>query len=140
MEKVISTLFVSMLIGVSHAQEESMESVPKSIVQCLDQLGKDSSAVLNRCESTYLDYYFQKQRGSFSFKDKTVFFLRGNAGSIISNKKKYFGEIKDALNEGDIPSYYVQQLLIFEDGDREKIGYDATITLGSKKYITKKTL
>jgi len=122
-----------MLIGVSHAQEEPKESMPKNIVQCIDQLGKDSSAVLNSCESTYLDYYFQKHRGSFSFKDKTVFFR-----IHYKQQKKYFEEIKYALNEGYIPSYYVQQLLIFEDGDREKIGYDATVTLGSKKYITKK--
>jgi len=138
MKKLISTLFISMLIGVSHAQEQSMKNWPKTILQCVDQLGKDSSAALNSCESAYFDYCFQKERGSFSFKNRTVFFLRGSAGSTISDKKTYFERIEMALDDDCFPCYFMQQLIIFDDGEREKFGYDAAIATWSKRSLTKK--
>lgn len=139
--KSLILLLLSVLMSFTimlHGQENSIEDVPKSIIQCLDKVGKDSSIVLNVCESTYLDYYFQRQRGSFLFENKCVFFLTGNYGAIKSNKKIYYAEAKQVLSTGVLPSIGMQQLVIFDGHERKSIGYDAAIISGSKKYLTKK--
>lgn len=131
---ISSFFFASILLG----QEKSIEHMPKNIIPCLDKAGQDSSAVLNICESTYLNYFFEKQRGPFSFEDKTVLFLTGNYGAIKSTKNTFFSEIKQGLNIGTMPSHAMRQLLIFDESEWKNTGYDAAIITGSKRYLTKK--
>lgn len=115
-----------------------MEDIPKNIIQCLDKTGDDSSAVLNICESNFLNYFFEKQRGSFSFEDKAVLFRMGNYGAIKSTKNTFFSGIKHGIINGSMPSHAMQQLLIFDKSERINTGYDAAIITGSKKFLTNK--
>lgn len=136
-----TVLFIYLLLAFTYTlygREKSMEYIPKNIIQCLDKVGLDSSAVLSTSESAFLNYFFEKQRGSFSFDDKTVFFLTGNNGAIKSTKNTFFRKIKLGLNIGIMPSQAMQQLLIFDGFEKKLTDYDAVIITGSKKYLTKK--
>ncbi|MCT1526050.1 hypothetical protein ACS126_03690 [Sphingobacterium lactis] len=139
MKNIILILFGSFFFtGILYGQEKSMKDIPKNIIQCLDKTGQDSSAELNICESTFLNYFFENQRGSFSFEGKNVLFLTGNYGANKSTKNTFFSEIKQGLNIGSMPSHAMRQLLILDESDRKNTGYDAAIITGSKKYLTKK--
>lgn len=139
MKNIILILFGSFFFtSILQGQEKSMEDIPKSIIQCLDKTGQDSTAGVNICESAFLNYFFEKQRGLFSFKDKDVSFFTGNMGTVKSNKKEYFESVKQAYGMGLFPSLATSQLLIFDEVERKNIGYDAVIITGSKKNITKK--
>lgn len=124
--------------SILHGQEKSMEDIPKNIIQCLDKTGPDSSAGLNTCEYTFLNYFFEKQRGSFSFEGKTILFLMGNYGANKSTKTTFFSEIKQGIDIGSMPSHTMRQLLLLNKPDRKNTGYDAAIITGSKKYLTRK--
>lgn len=132
---LLGSMFFALIL---YGQEKNMENVPKNILECVHETGKDSSTQLNSCESSYLDYFFEKQRGLFSFKDKDVSFFTGNMGTVKSNKKDYFESVKQAYGMGLFPSLATSQLLIFDEVERKSIGYDAVIITGSKKNITKK--
>ncbi|MDM1046976.1 hypothetical protein [Sphingobacterium hotanense] len=131
----LGSMFVAIIL---YGQERNIETVPKNILECIHETGKDSSTQLNPCESSYLDYFFEKQRGLFSFKDKDVSFFTGNMGTVKSNKKEFFESVKQSYGIGLFPSLATSQLLIFDEVERKNIGYDAVIITGSKKYITKK--
>ena len=139
MKTIILILFGSFFFtSILHGQVKSMEDIPKNIIQCLDKTGDDSSAVLNICESTFLNYFFEKQRGSFSFEGKNVLFLTGNYGAIKSTKNTFFSDIKKGLKIGSIPNNSMRQILIFNDSERKSTGYDVAIITGSKKFLTNK--
>lgn len=139
MKNIILILFGSFFFtSILHGQEKSMEDIPKNIIQCLDKTGQDSTAGLNICESAFLNYFFEKQRGSFSFEGKNVLFLTGNYGAIKSTKNTFFSDIKQGINIGSMPSHAMRQLLFFDESERKNTGYDAAIITGSKKYLTKK--
>lgn len=139
MKNIILILFGSIFFtGILYGQEKSMKDIPKNIIQCLDKTGQDSSAELNMCESAFLNYFFEKQRGLFSFDGKNVLFLTGNYGANKSTKNKFFIEIKRSIDIGSMASHAMRQLLIFDESDRKNTGYDAAIITGSKKKLTKK--
>jgi hypothetical protein len=51
-------------------QEQTLENIPKNILECLLEMGKDTIPTLNACESKYLNFDFQKNRGIFDFSGK----------------------------------------------------------------------
>ncbi|MBV2228502.1 MAG: hypothetical protein KUL85_16725 [Sphingobacterium mizutaii] len=139
MKKVVLLLYL--LLTFTYAlfgQGKSIETFPKNIIQCVDKAGLDSSAILNICESTFLNYFFEKQRGSYSFEGKNVLFLTGNYGAIKSTKNTFFSDIKKGLKIGSIPNHSMRQLLIFADSEKKKTEYDVAIIIGSKKFLTNK--
>ena len=64
----ISITFNSMLLG----QEKSLENIPKDILECIGKMGDDNSPTLNECECKYLNFYFQKYKGTFDFCGKKI--------------------------------------------------------------------
>lgn len=139
MKNIILMLFGSFFFtGILHGQEKSMKDIPKNIIQCIDKTEQDSSAELDICEATFLNYFFEKQRGSFSFDGKSVLFLTGNYGAIKSTKNTFFSDIKKGLKIVSIPNHSMRQLLIFDDSDRKNTGYYVAIITGSKKFLTNK--
>ena len=130
----MSLIFNSCLMG----QEKLAENTPKDILDCLTEVGKDTVSALNVCESKYLNYRFQKDKGTFDFCNKKVAFFKGNAGTIQSTKKdffdkeKYFIDIKGFLPLGS------GQLIIFNENEAKQVGYDAVIVTSSKKLLSTK--
>ncbi len=94
-----------------------MKDIPKNIIQCLDKTGQDSSAELNICEFTFLNYFFEKQKGSYLFEGKKENILTGNYGANKSTKNTFFSQIKQGLNIGSMPSHAMRQLLILDESD-----------------------
>ena len=86
----MSVIFNGFLMG----QEKLAENIPKDILDCLTEMGKDTVSTLNVCESKYLNYRFQKDKGTFDFCSKKVAFFKGNAGTIQSTKKDFFDKEK----------------------------------------------
>lgn len=123
-----------MLLG----QEKSLENIPNDILECIDKTGDNNSPILNECECKYLNFYFQKYKGAFDFCGKKIYFLKGNIGTIKSDKIEYFENIKLIISKGMLPSLGMQQLIIFDKCEAKDIGYDVVVVLGSKKYLTKK--
>ncbi len=127
-------IFNSFLMG----QEKSTENIPKDILDCLTEVGKDTVSTLNVCESKYLNYLFQKDKGTFDFCSKKVAFFKGNTGTIKSTKKdffdkeKYFIDIKGFLPLGS------GQLIIFNENEAKQVGYEAVIISSSKKLLSTK--
>jgi hypothetical protein len=141
MKHLLLILYISMAFNfISSGKENLLENIPKDILECLDKMGNDIYPTLNECECKYLDYYFQKNKGIFSFCGRKVYFLKGNTGTIKSDKKEYFEEIKLIISTGILPSLSMQQLAIFDECEVKDIGYEVVIVSGSKKYLTKKDI
>jgi hypothetical protein len=128
----LSTLFNSILSG----QEKSDINIPQDILDCLVGMGKDTISTLNVCESKFLNFCFQKEKGAFDFSGKKIAFFRGNAGTLNCTKEEYFAVIELWARQGFLPSWH-GQLIIFTKDDVKKTGYDAVIVSpSSKKYLT----
>lgn len=99
--------------------------------------GKDTLPMLNECESKYLNFCFQSVKDSFDFSGKKIAFLYGNTGTILTTKK-YFFRYTFELFEIFGRKRYNCQLVIFNEEEARKIGYNAAIITSSKKNLTKK--
>lgn len=131
----LSIIFNNSLMG----QEKSAEDIKKDILDCLEEMGKDTLPTLNVCESEYLNLSYQKDKGTFDFCGKKVAFFKGNTGTIKSTKKEYFDVEKLFIYQKE--SFYNTgsgQLIIFNENEVNKTGYDAVIISLSKKYIKSK--
>lgn len=120
-------------------QEKSAKDIPKEILDCLVDMGKDTISTLNVCESKFLNLCFQKERGTFDFHGKKMAFFKGNIGTIKSTKKEYFDTEKRLIHKGFYPSPG-GQLIIFDKNDVKKTGYDAVFIVYNKRYIAKKEI
>ncbi len=108
----------------------------KSLVQNIDDCGKDDNPLLTMEESFFLEKYFNEklQRPAFDFKDKKVLFVTGSGGTIISTKSEYFRNIKEWLeNHNSTISTFIEELT---DEEKAEFGYDAVITMWTKVYHT----
>jgi hypothetical protein len=126
-------IFNSFLMG----QEKSAENIPKDILDCLTEVGKDTASTLNISESKFLNFCFQKEKGTFDFCEKKMAFFKGNIGTIKSTKKEYFDVEKQLIQDGFYPSPR-GQIIIFDENESKKTGYDVVFIVYNKKYLTKK--
>jgi hypothetical protein len=113
-------------------QEKTTKDMPKDILDCLPEMGKDVTSTLNVCESKFLNFCFQKDRGDFNFCGKKMAFLEGNIGTIASTKAKYFATEKRLIHE-DIYPIPRGQLIVFNKAEAKETGYDAVFISYNKK-------
>ncbi len=138
MKQLFLTMSLSIIFNICLMGQEKTENIPKDILNCLIEMGKDTIPVLNVCESKYLNFNYQKNKNTFDFCVKRVAFLKGNTGTIKSTKKEYFDRLKYFVyQKGFLPSDS-SQLIIFNEDEVKKTGYDAVIISQSKKYLTNK--
>ncbi len=114
------------------------ENTPKDILDCITEVGKDTVRTLNSCESKYLNYEFQKDKGTFDFCCKKVAFFKGNVGTIQRTKKDFFDDEKYILDVKGFLPLSSDQLLIFNEDEAKQVGYNAVIISSSKKLLSKK--
>jgi len=138
MKQLFLTLCLPVIFNISlMGQEKSAEDIQKDILDCLVEMGKDTISTLNVCESKYLNFNFQTDKGTFDFCSKKIAFFKGNTGTIKSTKKEYFDGLKQFVHQkGFLPSSSSGQLIVFDENEVKKTGYDAVIISSSKKYIT----
>jgi hypothetical protein len=132
----LPVIFNILLMG----QEKSAEDIQKDILYCLVEMGTDTTSTLNVCESKYLNFNYQKDKGTFDFCGKRVVFFRGNAGTIKSTKREYFNGLKQFVHQNSFLPSSSGQLIIFNEDEAKQTGYDAVIISLSKKYLTKKDI
>lgn len=130
----MSLIFNSFLMG----QEKLTKNIPKDILNCLIEVGKSTVSTINVCESKYLNYLFQKEKGTFDFCNKKVAFFKGNAGTIQSTKKDFFDKEKDFIDIKGFLPLGSSQLIIFNEDEAKQVGYNAVIIFSSKKLLSKK--
>ena len=116
------------------------EKIPKDILDCVLELGKDTVSTMNACESKYLNFLFQKDKNIFDFCGKEIAFFTGNTGSIRSTKKDFFNEEKYFIRQNRFFPCGSNQLIIFYEDEIKQTGYDAVIISSSKKLVTKKEI
>lgn len=130
----MSVIFNSFLMG----QEKLAENIPKDILDCLTEVGKNTVSTLNVCESKYLNYRFQKDKGTFDFCSKKVAFLKGNTGTVQSAKKDFFDKEKYFISIKGFLPLGSGQLIIFNENEAKQVGYEAVIVSSSKKLLSTK--
>jgi hypothetical protein len=130
----MSVIFNSFLMG----QEKLTENIPTDILDCLTEVGTDTVSTLNVCESKYLNYRFQKDKGTFDFCSKKVAFFKGNAGTIQSTKKDFFDKEKSFIDIKGFLPLGSGQLIVFNENEAKQVGYDAVIVTSSKKILSPK--
>jgi len=135
MKQLFLTLCLPVIFNISLMGQEN--NIPKDILDCLTEMGKDSISTLNVCESKFLNFCFQKEKGTFDFCGKKMAFFKGNIGTIKSTKKEYFDVEKQLIHKGFYPSPR-GQLIIFDEEEAKKTGYDVVFIAYNKRYLTKK--
>jgi hypothetical protein len=118
-------------------QEKSAKEMPQEILDCIVEMGKDTTSTLNACESKFLNFCFQKERGTFDFSGKKMAFFKGNIGTLKSNKQEYFATEKRLIDKGFYPSPGGQLIILNED-ESKQVGYDVVFIVYNKRYLTKK--
>ncbi|MDL2323359.1 hypothetical protein LJC52_05155 [Bacteroidales bacterium OttesenSCG-928-A17] len=138
MRYLFITLCTSMFFALALSE---YENVPKTFLECLEEMGRDTISTLNDFESKYFNFYFQKDKETFDFHKKKIAFLKGNTGTKKSTKKEYFDRLKQFINKkGTFPEPGSEQLIILDEKEIEEFGYDAVIISLSKKHITNKEI
>jgi hypothetical protein len=118
-------------------QEKSAKDIPQDILDCLVEMGKDTIPALNVCESKFLNFCFQREKGTFDFCGKKMAFFKGNTGTIKSTKKEYFATEKRLINKGFYP-FPGGQIIIFNEDEVKQTGYDVAFIVYNKRYLTNK--
>ena len=108
---------------------------------CDSELGKDTSRVLNECESKYLNLAYQNERGTFDFTGKKVAFFAGKNGAGQITKTQYFSTIKHWIKKNDTCNQELEitsilplvRLFVFDKKEAPKVGFDAVVFCGYLK-------
>lgn len=109
-------------------QIRNFNELPEDILLQMDEMGADSTSLLDNCESTYFNLIFKDQLNGFDFTNKKIGFI--NRGSKRS-KKEFFAEERERFyaNSTTINS----TLYLFNATQKkESGGYDAAIVYWSK--------
>ena len=136
MKHLLLILFLPMIFNISlMGQDKSEQDRQKDILDCLVKMGEDTMVTLNICESKYLNFNYQTIKSTFDVHGKRVAFFKGNAGTIKSTKKEYFDRIKYFVNQKGYLPLCTDQLVIFNEDQVAKTGYDAAIVYQSKRLV-----
>jgi hypothetical protein len=117
----------------------NIEDIGGEALNHIDSLGKDKNPKLTNYESRYLNIVFSNSKNDFDFTSKSVAFVTGNSGRIISSKQQYFElekhriQQKSSLNGGTL-------LVLNEDEKVFSGGYDAVIIYWSKVLPKRKAV
>ncbi len=91
MKKILFILTMQILTNASTVGQEKISgNVKEELVQCIEEMGKDTFSLLNDCESKYMNYNFQEKKGLFDFKGKKIAFFKGSSGTVKWTKKRIF--------------------------------------------------
>ena len=135
---MFSSIFIVFNISLM-GQDKLFGNIQKDILDCLSYVGQDTLPTLNDCESRFLNLLYQKAKGTFDFRGSKVAFLKGNIGTVKSTKKEFFDvQIKNIHKVGFVLNSGTGQLIIFNEDEVKKTGYDAVVISLSKKYLTNK--
>ena len=110
----------------------------KNIKTHLHEMGNDNLSVLNKTEGEFFNIFFSNRLNGLDLSHKSILFLTGSGGTIISNKKTIFSVIKDSFNTNGKPLSVAWQLLILPQDIVDKTNFNAVIAYGMKKKITSK--
>lgn len=138
MKKTILLLFVLTLYinvqGQVNIQCENFKEIPVEILGNFSKIGVDTSSILNKYESDYLNFIFKSK--DFDFTNKKIGFItEGNK----KNKKEYFKEEIERFHNNYTP--ISSGLYLFNASQKaESGGYDAVIVYWSKVIKTKESL
>lgn len=91
------------------------------------QLATENSSELNNTEAIYFNSLLMSQRGSFDFKNKKIAYYSNNSRM---DKQTYFGR-----NGGRASA---EQLLIFDDQEKQQAGYAGVIVTWRKQGVSKR--
>ena len=105
-------------------QVYNFEEVPVDLLGKIEEMGTDTSSVLNEYEAKYLNFIFKLDTGSFSLVGKKIGFL--------GSKKAFFKDERERLLRGET-GVGGCGLYIFNATQKEKSGgYDAAIVYWCK--------
>jgi hypothetical protein len=112
-------------------QVRNFNDIPKDILRQLNNMGADSSPLLDSCESAYFNVIFKDNLNGFDFTNKRIGFL--SAGSK-RNKNEYFAEERKRFYDNS--TTINGTLYIFNASQKnESGGYDAAIVNWSKFLV-----
>ena len=113
---------MQMLAQVYHLVNE-LENIPKNILNDIDKMGMDECLLLTELEGEYFNVLY-KEKKEFDMRGKKVGFIRGNAGTIKSNKKEYFSteQLRIRLSTNDSTTINFGVLYIFSTPQKAKSG------------------
>ena len=117
-----------------------LENIPPNVLNNIDKMAMDECLLLTELEGEYFNALC-KEKKEFDMRGKKVGFIRGNAGTIKSNKKEYFTteKLRKQLRTNDNNEIYFGVLYIFNAPQKaESGGYDAVVVYGSKKLLSTK--
>ncbi|MBU6122695.1 hypothetical protein [Hymenobacter siberiensis] len=97
--------------------------------QKLDSCGLNNRSLLNAQEAAYFNTRHEDTRGEFSFLNKRLIFITGEAGGMLGSKRGYFDDVKKwqaAYKRNDVGG---SSLIVLTEAQRlQSNGYDAIVT------------
>lgn len=103
-----------------------------------DNCGDDDNPELTKIEATFLNEYLrvQIQSKEFDFSNKKILFVTGSNGGTLGSKSAYFDDVKEWKTKYN--SKIATSLIVLEESDKIKYGYDAILTYWVKILISPK--
>lgn len=110
---------------VYELQVHNLSEIPEELLDNIDKMGVDESAILNEYEGKYLNFIFKVNPEVFDLVGKKVAFLK------VGNKAGYFDSTRSPNCKGTTVGG--SGLYIFDTTQKTKSGgYDAAISCWSK--------
>lgn len=110
---------------VYELQVHNLQEIPEDILDNIDKMGVDESAILNEYEGKYLNFIFKINPEEFDLVGKKVAFLK------VGNKAGYFDSTRSPERKGTTVGG--SGLYIFDTAQKaESGGYDAAVSCWSK--------
>ena len=101
-----------------------------------ENCGNDENPILTETEAMFLNEYlrFQSQRKDFDFNNKKILFVTGSNGRTVGTKSAYFNYVKGWKETYN--SRIASSLIVLNESDKDKYGYDAILTYWVKIRIS----
>lgn len=98
----------------------------------IDSCGLDNHSKISAYEASFLNDYY-RERNTFDFSDKTIAFITGGGGSIISSKSEYFNHVKQ-WKENHNTTIETKLVVLTDEEKRTSGGYDAIVLFWVKIF------